>query len=159
MQSIRHQIIVASQDALDVECRTGGRVGISIARADGPMTAIIYFGEMLVVSVLAIFLLAISPLRVAAAAASFAGGVVAWTLAEYLVHRFVLHDLAPRKHAIHHANPDEPVLTIFWQIWVCFALVYLIAGGALLAGQGAEQVHPSGMVIEKVGLLVADQLR
>ena len=73
VQSIRHQIIVASQDALDVECRTGGRVGISIARADGPMTAIIYFGEMLVVSVLAIFLLAISPLRVAAAA-SFAGG-------------------------------------------------------------------------------------
>jgi membrane protein YqaA with SNARE-associated domain len=59
------------------------------------MTAIIYFGEMLVVSVLAIFLLEISPLRVAAAAASFAGGVVAWTLAEYLVHRFVLHDLAP----------------------------------------------------------------
>jgi sterol desaturase/sphingolipid hydroxylase (fatty acid hydroxylase superfamily) len=134
VQSIRHQIIVASQDALDVECRTGGRAGISIARADGPMTAIIYFGEMLVVSVLAIFLLAISPLRAAAAAASFAGGVVAWTLAEYLVHRFVLHDLAPREHGIHHANPDEPVLTIFWQIWVCFALVYLIAGGALLAG-------------------------
>jgi len=134
VQSICHQIIVASQDALDVECRTGGRVGISIARADGPMTAIIYFGEMLVVSVLAIFLLAISPLRVAAAAASFAGGVVVWTLAEYLVHRFVLHDLAPREHGIHHANPDEPVLTIFWQIWVCFALVYLIAGGALLAG-------------------------
>ncbi len=72
------RIIVASQDALDVECRTGGRVGISIARADGPMTAIIYFGEMLVASVLAIFLLAISPLRVAAAAASFAVGVVAW---------------------------------------------------------------------------------
>ena len=88
MRSIRHQIVVASQDALDVECRTGGRVGISIARADGPMTAIIYFGEMLVASVLAIFLLAISPLRVAAAAASFAVGVVAWTLAEYLVHRF-----------------------------------------------------------------------
>ena len=138
----------------------GGRVGIRIARADGPMTAIIYFGEMLVVSVLAIFLLAISPLRVAAAAASFAGGVVAWTLAEYLVHRFVLHDLAPRKHGIHHANPDEPVLTIFWQIWVCFALLYLIAGGALLAGAlvayvrnraaaGDEDMGP--LVYESVG--------
>ena len=32
VQSIRHQTIVASQDALDEECRTGGRVGISIAR-------------------------------------------------------------------------------------------------------------------------------
>jgi hypothetical protein len=105
-------------------------LAISIARADGLMTAILYFGEMLVVSVLAIFLLAISPLRVAVAAASFAGGVVA--LAEYLVHRFVLHDLAPREHGIHHANPDEPVLASFWQIWVCFALVYSIAGALCL---------------------------
>src|SRR3979490_1483143 len=101
VQSIRHQIIVASQDALDVECRTGGRVGISIARPDGPMTAIIYFAEVLVVSVLAICLLEISPLRVAAAAASFAGGVVAWTLDEYHGDRFAPHDLAPRKHGNH----------------------------------------------------------
>jgi hypothetical protein len=32
LRSIRHQIIVASQDALDVECRAGGRVGVSSAR-------------------------------------------------------------------------------------------------------------------------------
>ena len=31
-------------------------------------------------------------------------------------------------------NPDEPVLTVFWQIWACFALVYLIVDGAFLAG-------------------------
>jgi hypothetical protein len=52
----------------------------------------------------------------------------------YAVHRFVLHDLAPKEHGLHHANPDEAVLTIFWQIWICFALVYFIAGGAFLAG-------------------------
>ncbi|WP_425305228.1 hypothetical protein [Bradyrhizobium erythrophlei] len=46
----------------------------------------------------------------------------------------MLHDLAPRAHGLHHANPDEAVLTIFWQIWICFALVYIIAGGAFLAG-------------------------
>jgi hypothetical protein len=85
VQSIRHQIIVASQDALDVECRRGGRVGISIVRANGPMTAIIYFGEMLVASLLAILLLAISPLRMSSDAVLFGGGVVAWTLAEYVV--------------------------------------------------------------------------
>jgi hypothetical protein len=50
------------------------------------------------------------------------------------IHRFVLHNLTPTQHALHHANPDEPVLTVFWQIWVCFALVYSIAGGAFLAG-------------------------
>jgi hypothetical protein len=31
-------------------------------------------------------------------------------------------------------QPDEAVLTIFWLIWVCFALTYLIAGGAFVAG-------------------------
>jgi sterol desaturase/sphingolipid hydroxylase (fatty acid hydroxylase superfamily) len=98
------------------------------------MTAIIYFGEMLVVSISAIVLLVISPLGIGSAAAAFASGVVSWTLAEYAVHRFVLHDLAPREHGLHHANPDESVLTIFWQIWICFALVYFIAGGAFLAG-------------------------
>ena len=98
------------------------------------MTAIIYFGEILVASSLAIVLLAISQLRMSSDAMLFAGGVVAWTLAEYVVHRFVLHGIAPTEHRQHHANPDGAVLTIFWQIWICFALVYLIAGGAFVAG-------------------------
>ena len=98
------------------------------------MTAIVYFGEMLVASLLAIVLLAISQLRMSSNAVLFAGGVVALTLAEYVVHRFVLHGFAPTEHRQHHANPDGAVLTIFWQIWICFALVYLIAGGAFVAG-------------------------
>jgi hypothetical protein len=69
------------------------------------MTAIIYFGEMLAASMLAIALLAISQLRMSSEAAFFAGGVVALTLAEYLVHRFVLHGFAPTEHRLHHANP------------------------------------------------------
>ena len=61
----------------------------------------------------------------------FGGGVVAWTFAEYVVHRFVLHGFAPTEHRLHHASPDEAVLTIFWQIWVSR---YLIVGGAFVAG-------------------------
>ena len=38
------------------------------------------------------------------------------------------------EHRLHHVNPDDPVLTIFWQIWICFPLVYLIIGGAFAAG-------------------------
>src|SRR5260370_18413943 len=97
------------------------------------MTAIIYFGEMLVASLLAIVLLAVSKVGMSSDAALFVGGVVGWTLAEYLVHRFVLHGFAPTEHRVHHANPEGAVLTIFWQIWICFVLVYLIAGGAFVA--------------------------
>src|SRR3979409_1006556 len=98
------------------------------------MTAIVYLGEILVASLLAIVLPAISQLRMSSDAVLFAAGVVALTLAEYVVHRFVLHGFAPTEHRLHHANPDGAVLTIFWQIWICFALVYLIAGGAFVAG-------------------------
>jgi hypothetical protein len=98
------------------------------------MTAIVYFGEMLVASLLAIVLLAISQLKTSSDALLFAGGVIGWSLAEYIVHRFVLHGFSPTEHRLHHANPDGSVLTIFWQIWICFALVYLIAGGAFVAG-------------------------
>jgi hypothetical protein len=54
------------------------------------MTAIIYFGEILVASLLAMVLLATSQLRMSSDAVLFAVGVVAWTLAEYVVHRFML---------------------------------------------------------------------
>jgi hypothetical protein len=90
--------------------------------------------NMLVASLLAILLLAISHFRMSLDAVLFVGGVVGWTLAEYLVHRFVLHGLAPIQHGLHHAHPDEAVLTIFWQIWVGFALTYLVAGGTFVAG-------------------------
>jgi hypothetical protein len=46
------------------------------------MTAIIYFGEMLVASLLAIVLLAISQLRMSSDVVLFVGGVVALTLGE-----------------------------------------------------------------------------
>jgi hypothetical protein len=77
------------------------------------MTAIVYLGEILVASLLAIVLLAISHFRMSGGTALFVGGVVGWTLAGYLVHRFVLHGFAPSQHGLHHANPDEAVHTIF----------------------------------------------
>ena len=92
---------------------------------------------MLVASLLAIVLLAISQHRASFDAGLFAGGVVALTLGEYVVHRFVLHGFATTEHRLHHANPDDAVLTIFWQIWICFALIYLIAGGAFVAGRAS----------------------
>jgi hypothetical protein len=80
------------------------------------MTATIYFGEIFVTSLLAGVLLTISPLGIISASELFIGGVVVWTLVEYLVDRFVLHDFVPTQHGMHHANPDEPVLTVFWHM-------------------------------------------
>jgi hypothetical protein len=47
--------------------------------------AMVYFGEMLVASLLAIVLVAISQLRMSFDAERFAGGIAALTLAGYLV--------------------------------------------------------------------------
>ena len=78
------------------------------------MVAIIDFGEMALAIVLAIVLLAISTTWINEAVPLFAVGVVAWTVGEYVVHRFVLHNLAPTRHSLHHAHPDVPVVAVFW---------------------------------------------
>jgi sterol desaturase/sphingolipid hydroxylase (fatty acid hydroxylase superfamily) len=98
------------------------------------MTAIVYFSEMLAASLAAVALLEISPFRTNLEVVLFGAGVFTWSLAEYMVHRFVLHGFSATEHRRHHANPSAPVLTVFWQTWAGFALVYLIAGGAVLAG-------------------------
>src|SRR5882762_11726487 len=98
------------------------------------MTFAIYFGELIFAIALAIMLLAASTVASSTAILLFCCGVVAWTLAEYITHRFVLHAIAPVQHGIHHAHPKEAVDKIFWQIWLAFVVVYLITGGAILAG-------------------------
>jgi sterol desaturase/sphingolipid hydroxylase (fatty acid hydroxylase superfamily) len=79
-------------------------------------------------------LLARSSLPARDLVALFACGYLAWTVAEYAVHRFVLHGLAPTEHLRHHAAPKEPVVHVFWQIWAALAVVYAILGGAFLSG-------------------------
>jgi sterol desaturase/sphingolipid hydroxylase (fatty acid hydroxylase superfamily) len=98
------------------------------------MTAAIYFGELIFATALAIVLLAASPFKSSITIILFCCGLVACTLAEYITHRLVLHAIAPLQHGIHHARPQEAIDKIFWQIWLGFAVVYLITGGAVLAG-------------------------
>ena len=98
------------------------------------MTVAIYFGELVFAIALAIMLLAASTLKFSIAALLFCCGLVAWTLAEYITHRFVLHAIAPVQHGKHHARPQDAIDKVFWQIWLAFAVAYLAAGGAVLAG-------------------------
>ena len=98
------------------------------------MTVAIYFGELVFAIELAIMLLAISPLKGSIAILLLCCGLVAWTFAEYIMHRFVLYAVAPVQHGIHHARPQEAVDKVFWEIWLAFAVVYLTTGGVVLAG-------------------------
>jgi sterol desaturase/sphingolipid hydroxylase (fatty acid hydroxylase superfamily) len=98
------------------------------------MTVAIYLGELLFAMTLATILLAASALELSTTIALFCCGLVSWTLAEYVTHRFVLHGVAPVQHGIHHARPRDAIDRIFWQIWLAFTVVYLAAGGAVLAG-------------------------
>jgi sterol desaturase/sphingolipid hydroxylase (fatty acid hydroxylase superfamily) len=98
------------------------------------MTVAIYIGELVFAISLAIMLLAVSPHEVSIAILLFCCGLLAWTLAEYIAHRFVLHAIAPVQHGIHHARPQDAVDKVFWQIWLAFAAVYLTTGGTVLAG-------------------------
>jgi sterol desaturase/sphingolipid hydroxylase (fatty acid hydroxylase superfamily) len=68
-------------------------------------------------------------------------GVFAWTLGEYLIHRFVMHEvegrsMPSREHLIHHAtggdNAGRPVLS--WLGIVVVGAVLFAAPGWLLAG-------------------------
>jgi sterol desaturase/sphingolipid hydroxylase (fatty acid hydroxylase superfamily) len=98
------------------------------------MTVAIYFGELIFAAAVAIVLLAASTLKPSIAIILFWCGLLAWTLGEYIIHRFVLHAIAPVQHGIHHARPKQPINKIFWQIWIAFALVYMTTDGAFLAG-------------------------
>jgi len=98
------------------------------------MTAAICFGELAFAIALAVILLATSKLDSSMTGILFGCGLVAWTLSEYITHRFVLHAIAPIQHGIHHAHPHDPIDKIFWQIWLAFAVVYWAAAGAVLAG-------------------------
>jgi cyclopropane-fatty-acyl-phospholipid synthase len=42
--------------------------------------------------------------------AFFAGGLLAWTMIEYLLHRLAFHGFAP--HSEHHADPTDPVYIV-----------------------------------------------
>ncbi len=98
------------------------------------VTVAIYFGELVFAIAVAIVLLATSAFKPSITIVLFCCGLGAWTLAEYITHRFVLHAIAPKQHGIHHARPHDAIDKVFWQIWLAFAVVYLTTGGAVLAG-------------------------
>ena len=97
------------------------------------MTIAIYFGELIFATALAIVLLATSTFQPFITIFLFCCGLVAWTPAEYITHRFVLPSPRYSTGFITPARKDA-IDKIFWQIWLAFVVVYLTMGGAVLAG-------------------------
>jgi sterol desaturase/sphingolipid hydroxylase (fatty acid hydroxylase superfamily) len=69
-------------------------------------------------------------------------GLVAWTLLEYLMHRFVLHHITyfGRMHEVHHHAPTAKIGTPTWASLMFIAVVILLPACAALGlflGSGA----------------------
>jgi sterol desaturase/sphingolipid hydroxylase (fatty acid hydroxylase superfamily) len=58
-------------------------------------------------------------------------GVVLWTLAEYLVHRFVYHKVPVLKdlHGMHHAHPSDLIGAPIWVSVLIFSSVFFLFVG------------------------------
>jgi sterol desaturase/sphingolipid hydroxylase (fatty acid hydroxylase superfamily) len=55
-------------------------------------------------------------------------GAVLWTLAEYLVHRFIYHKLPVLRelHGMHHAHPGDLIGAPVWVSVVIFSMFFLL---------------------------------
>ncbi len=90
-----------------------------------------------------------------------AGGLVLWTGAEYLLHRFVLHGVQPfvRWHAAHHERPTAWICSstllsaslmivvvfvpalVLWGLWRAIALTLGMSGGYVLYATMHHALH------------------
>lgn len=85
---------------------------------------------------------------------ALAAGCAAWTLVEYVVHRWIYHEVPPfeKFHDAHHAQPRELVgAPSFLSIGVILAVVFvpLLAFGLLLASG-----FTSGMLVGYIGYIL-----
>ena len=69
---------------------------------------------------------------------AFVGGAMLWTLAEYLLHRFVYHEVAVVRdlHGMHHAHPNDFVGAPIWVSIIGFSFllaVFVLLGGIEIA--------------------------
>lgn len=64
--------------------------------------------------------------------ALFAGGLLAWTIVEYVMHRLAFHGFAP--HSQHHADPTDPAY-ILAPLWLSTSAALALFGVFSLAAR------------------------
>jgi sterol desaturase/sphingolipid hydroxylase (fatty acid hydroxylase superfamily) len=110
-----------------------------------------YFAEFfifppLILAATAIAFLGPNPPYALTWAAIFAASLAAWTLIEYLLHRFVLHHapLVSTLHERHHNNPNDPVGTPVWASSLS-ALVFVVLPAWAILGFEVATAVTAGM--------------
>ena len=106
------------------------------------MSRLAYFAEFLIFPPAVLFCVIIAfhreiPAQPASWAFVFLAGIVAWTLIEYLLHRFVFHHapLLKHMHERHHQNPQELIGT---PAWVSVSLSLVAVAGPCWAALGFD---------------------
>lgn len=76
-----------------------------------------------------------------------AAGMLAWSLAEYWIHRLLFHGRTPFEpmHQMHHALPKDMIGVATWGTFVGFAAIWLAM--AALAGALAASVATAGFML------------
>jgi len=85
---------------------------------------------------------------------AFVCGAMLWTLVEYLLHRFVYHEVAGIKelHGMHHARPNDFIGSPLWVSIASFAC--LLAGLALAWNLEIAWGITSGLMVGYVSYLL-----
>jgi sterol desaturase/sphingolipid hydroxylase (fatty acid hydroxylase superfamily) len=102
-----------------------------------------YYADFVIVPVLALCFGYVVASRGAIdrfAAAGLFAGYVAWTIAEYAIHRFLFHRWYRREHFAHHARPTAYIGVPPWQTLLAFAAAgaaFVAFGGASFGGSAA----------------------
>nr|WP_244423045.1 sterol desaturase family protein [Bradyrhizobium sp. ORS 278] len=92
-----------------------------------------YYAELFIYPIVIVALLLLDLARHGFAAhprwlLAAAGGAMLWTLAEYLVHRFLYHEVAVLKqlHGLHHDRPSDLIGSPVWVSVVIFASFFAL---------------------------------
>lgn len=87
------------------------------------MSALAYYLDFFTAPLFVIAALCIAPLNLAQAIA----GLLAWSLVEYLVHRFLFHSLYRKEHWTHHVDVLAYIGVSSWKTSTVYAALLLLA--------------------------------
>jgi len=57
----------------------------------------------------------------------FVLGMLGWSLAEYLIHRFIFHKVYRKDHWMHHMDVEEYIGIQGWKIFLMYSVGYIVA--------------------------------